>query len=86
MVQGRTIPADQIVKDYWQAFKLVYGQEPKAYYLGNGWYSVNGEIVYRRILEHEIAHLRDLARKQRKQRTGTSKSTIQRLIQKLRLM
>lgn len=85
MAQG-TLPVDEIVNDYWYAFKTVYGKEPKAHYLGNGWYYVNGETVYRTILEHEIVHLHDLARKQRQRQAARSqnKGVVKRLIDKLR--
>lgn len=81
MSQG-TITTDQVIKHYQRAFKLVYGYEPRVYYLRQQWYRVNGELVHHRVIMDQIAHLRYLARKKRMK--THNRTTIQRLIDKLR--
>lgn len=73
-----------LVNHFGHVYKLVYGQEPHAQYIGNQWYRVNGEMVHHRMMVDEIDHLRDLAQKQRMR--SSSKGMVRRLINKLRLM
>ena len=72
------------IYDHGYVYKLVYGQEPSADYIGNQWYKVNGEMVHHRMLLDQIDQLRDLAR--RKQMHSRSKNAIRRLIDKLKLL
>jgi hypothetical protein len=82
MSQG-TISVEEVIADYAHAYRLVYGHQPKAHYIGNRWYSVNGSTVHHTVIMNEIDYLMDLAKRQR--RRG-DRSTIMKLIRKLRLM
>jgi hypothetical protein len=84
-----TLPTDEIMQDYLDAFWAVYGQEARILFLGNQWYQVNGQPVHRTVIQGEIERLRDLAELQRMnnnrpQLQKTQKSAVQRLISKLR--
>jgi hypothetical protein len=76
-----TLTPEAVVTDFCSIYRLVNGRDPQARYIGNGWYQVNGEIVYRATLFMEISRLRDLRRQQA--RNG-KQSTVQKLIAKLR--
>jgi hypothetical protein len=76
-----TLTPEAVVTDFCAIYRLVNGCDPQARYIGNGWYQVNGEIVYRATLFMEISRLHDLRRQQ--MRNG-KQSTVQKLIAKLR--
>lgn len=77
-----TIPPRYVVENYRQVYSRVHNREPLCRYIGNHWYSVNGETVHRATLMEEIARLRGLA--QKPNLMSTDKSVIQRLIARLR--
>lgn len=96
-----THPADQTIVEYFEAFRLVYGHDPRAHYLGNQWYQVNGQPVHQSILVRETRRLLDLAQIQRARYMteeaptwpaprprprNPHKTAIQRIIQRLRRM
>ena len=78
-----TLPPRYVCENYRRAYKGVNGREPTVRYMGNHWYNVNGEIVYRSTLMEEISRLRKLAQRQNV-RALADKSVIQRLIARLR--
>jgi hypothetical protein len=86
----QTRHSDEMVYYYWQVYQKVYGREPKAYYVGNGWYYVNGQAVHSHTFEREIAYLYDLAKKislrKEKETAQVQKGAIRRIIGKLRLL
>ena len=77
-----TLPPRYVVDTYRRAYENVHGREPAVRYMGNHWYSGNGETVHRITLMEEIARLRDLSQKQTLIRAD--KGLIQRLISRLR--
>ncbi len=79
-----TLPPRYVVDTYRRVYHTAHGREPVVRYMGNHWYSVNGETVHRITLMDEIARLRDLSQKQYLNRPD--KSLIQRLIGRLRSM
>lgn len=79
-----TLPPRYVVDTYRRVYQSAHGREPAVRYMGNHWYSVNGETVHRITLMEEIARLRDLSQKQHLVRPD--KSLIQRLISRLRAM
>jgi len=77
-----TTSINDILDEYAHMFRMVYGHEPAAHYIRDGWFRVNGETMHYTMLTGEIENLRHLARRQRMQSSG--KGAIQRLIAKLR--
>lgn len=77
-----TLPPRYVVDSYRRAYESVHGRQPAVRYMGNHWYSVNGETVHRITLMEEINRLGVLTQKQRTMRTD--KNVIQRLIGRLR--
>ena len=77
-----TLPPRYVVDTYRRAYETVHGREPAVRYMGNHWYSVNGETVHRITLMEEINRLSHLSHKQKLIRAD--KSIIQRLISRLR--
>ena len=81
------IGPDTLIDRYHSVYRLVYGQHPRADYIGNQWFEINGEMVHYRMFVDEIDQLRDLAYKKRRRDSAKSnKSLVSRLINKLRLM
>ncbi|MBE2269688.1 MAG: hypothetical protein IAE80_15735 [Anaerolinea sp.] len=78
------LPPRYVVENYKKAYLVINGKEPSIRYVGNQWYSVNGETVHRVTLLEEIARLRELSNKQSLQQTP--KSVIQRLISRLKAL
>ncbi len=76
-----TLPPRYVCENYRRAYNVVNGREPAVRYMGNHWYNVNGEIVYRSTLMEEISRLRNMAQRQR---VPQDRSVIQRLIARLR--
>lgn len=76
-----TLPPRYVCENYRRAYNVVNGREPAVRYMGNHWYNVNGEIVYRSTLMEEIARLRNMAQRQR---VPQDRNVIQRLIARLR--
>ncbi len=76
-----TLPPRYICENYRRAYNVINGREPAVRYMGNHWYNVNGEIVYRSTLMEEIMRLRNMAQRQT---IMQDKSMIQRLISRLR--
>ncbi|MDK3158909.1 hypothetical protein FBR02_19105 [Anaerolineae bacterium CFX9] len=76
-------PPRYMVDTYRQAYASVHGRDPSVRYMGNHWYSVNGETVHRATLMEEITRLRDLSEQARRPR-WQDKGVINRLISKLR--
>ena len=88
-MSSNTTSTDELVAYYWQVYQLVYSREPRAYYVGNGWYNVNGQVVHHHTLEREISQLYHLAKKMRMRREQDverkhRKGAIRRIISKLR--
>lgn len=79
-----TLPPRYVVENYRKAYTVLHGREPNARYLGNHWYSVNGETVHRSTLMEEIARLRTLAQAQTLQ--NANKNIIQKLISRLKAL
>ena len=79
-----TIPPRYIVEGYRKAYARIHRRDPQCRYLGNHWYSVNGETVHRATLTGEITRLRSM--EQRAGGGSGDRSVIQRLIDKLRGM
>lgn len=77
-----TLPPRYVVDIYRRAYQSAHGREPAVRYMGNHWYSVNGETVHRITLMEEIARLRDLSQKE--QIIRADKGLIHRLISRLR--
>ena len=77
-----TLPPRYVVDTFRRVYQTAHGREPAVRYMGNHWYSVNGETVHRITLMEEIARLRDLSQQQHLARPD--KSLIQRLISRLR--
>ena len=75
---------ETMIANYGNVYKLVYGQLPRADYVGNQWFKINGEMVHYRMLADEIDQLRDLAYKKRRRETQSQKGVVRRLIDKLR--
>lgn len=81
-VNDSTLPPRYVVEHYRKAYLVVNGREPQVRYMGNHWFSVNGETVHRATLMEEIERLRDLA--QRRGVQSANKSVIQKLISRLK--
>lgn len=79
-----SIVVEQVIKEYAHFFCMVYGRDPAAHYVRDGWYRINGEFVHHHVLLQQIDNLRHLAR--RKRMHESNKNAIQRLIEKLRGM
>ncbi|HLU10964.1 MAG TPA: hypothetical protein VK003_14935 [Oceanobacillus sp.] len=77
-----TLPPRYVVDTYRRAYEAVHGREPAVRYMGNHWYSVNGETVHRITLMEEIGRLRESSKKPNLMRAD--KGLIQRLISRLR--
>jgi hypothetical protein len=77
-----TLPPRYVVDNYRKAYLVLNGREPHVRYMGNHWYSVNGETVHRATLLEEIERLRALAQAHALQ--TANKSVIQRLIARLK--
>jgi hypothetical protein len=77
-----TLPPRYVVDTYRRAYETVHGRQPAVRYMGNHWYSVNGETVHRITLMEEIDRLSHLSQKQRI--VSADKTIIQRLIARLR--
>lgn len=56
-----TLPPRFVVDSFREAYGRVHGREPSVRYMGNHWYSVNGETVHRATLMQEIMRLREYA-------------------------
>jgi len=69
-----TLTAAHIVEDYWRAYHLVYGQEPRVRYMGNQWYSVNGQMVHRSFVLSETLRLTGMARQKHRSQTDKGSS------------
>jgi hypothetical protein len=78
----QTISTEMIIKEYAHFFQMVYGKQPVAHYLRDGWFRINGEFVRYEWITQEVENLRHLAR--RKRMNQSNKNAIQRLIAKLR--
>jgi hypothetical protein len=83
-VDDPTLPPRYVVDIYRKAYETCYKCEPIIRYIGNHWYSVNGETVHRVTLMEEIARLR--AANQKQHLKNSDRGLIQRLIDKLRRM
>ena len=77
-----SLPPRYVVDNYRRVYETAHGRQPAVRYMGNHWYSVNGETVHRITLMEEINRLSMLSQKQRL--VGADKSIIQRLIARLR--
>jgi hypothetical protein len=77
-----SLPPRYVVDTYRRVYQTAHGREPAVRYMGNHWYSVNGETVHRITLMEEIARLRELSHKQYPVRAD--KGLVQRLISRLR--
>lgn len=85
MVQDEiSIPPRYLIENYCRAYKQVHGREPHARYMGNHWYSINGETVHRMTLYNEIESLKQQI--PRPSRATPEKGVIMRLIARLRTM
>ncbi len=78
------LPPRYVVENYRKAFLVLNGCEPNVRYMGNQWYSVNGETVHRSTIMEEIGRLRTLAQAQSLQRAN--KGIIQKLIARLKAL
>lgn len=78
-----TLPPRYVCENYRRAYKSLNGREPTVRYMGNHWYNVNGEIVYRSTLMEEIERLCKMAQRQHVRKIA-DKGVIQRLISRLR--
>ena len=78
-----TLPPRYVIENFCRAYSVLNGKEPAVRYMGNHWYSVNGETVHRATLMEEIARLRNLSQRQTLNRAH-DKSVIHRLIARLR--
>jgi hypothetical protein len=76
------LPPRYVVEQFTRAYDSAYNCKPSIRYMGNHWYSVNGETVHRVTIMQEIAHLRDLS--SRRQLINTEKSLIHRIIDRLK--
>lgn len=79
-----TLPPRYLVEYYRKAYRNVHGREPAIRYMGNHWYSVDGETVHRATLIQETVRLREYYEQMRKPTLRADKSVIQRLIARLR--
>jgi hypothetical protein len=86
MVCDEHTPPRYLAEIYRQTFTRLHQHEPVCQYLGNQWFNVNGEMVYRAMLIDEIARLQELCQTISPQRhiITADKSIIKRLIARLR--
>jgi hypothetical protein len=78
------LPPRYVVENYRKAYLVLNGCEPSVRYMGNQWYSVNGETVHRSTIMEEIQRLRSLA--QTRSLQTANKSVIQKLIARLKAL
>lgn len=77
-----SLPPRYVVENYRRAYLAVNGREPRVRYMGNHWYSVNGETVHRSTLMEEIERLCSLARARSVE--SANKGVIHKLIARLK--
>lgn len=84
VVDETTLPPRYVVEHYRQAYSRLNGCEPNVRYLGNQWFSVNGETVHRSMVLSEIERLNALALAHAHSLQRSNKSVIQKLIARLK--
>lgn len=78
----KTLTPQDIAEGYMRSYYQLHGRQPKVQHMGGYWYRINGEVVHRSTLVHEIINLRQLIKEQKK--SGLPKGIIQRLITRIK--
>lgn len=80
-----TLTPDDLLNEYRRLHSQAYGSDPAIYYMGFGWYTLNNEVVHRRLIMEDMVRLNEMIRL-RKRFPRPKPGLVQKLIDKLRGM
>jgi len=80
-----TLTPDDLINEYRRLYTQACGSDPVIYYMGFGWYTLNNEVVHRRLIIEDMLRLNEMIRN-RKRFPRPKPGLVQKLIDKLRGM
>jgi hypothetical protein len=80
-----TLTPDDLINEYRRLYIQAYGSDPVIYYMGFGWYTLNNEVVHRRLVMEDMQRLNEVIHL-RKRFPRPKPNIVKKLIEKLRGM
>jgi hypothetical protein len=80
-----TLTPDDLINEYRRLYTQAHGADPIIYYMGFGWYTLNNEVVHRRLVLEDMVRMSETI-SLRTRLPHPKPGIVQKLIEKLRGM